>query len=130
MSNKIHWRRTQIGGDTLHHDFCAYVDGNINIARIFRTTLSEGLPIWSVNLVVGHPAFSGMSANRRDAVVCVEEEFARFLKTDDGKQDPQLWPHDHWSGELRILRERNPQRYGILVEDFRSGRAPRRAWSK
>ena len=98
----LEWKRTVIGEKELHHDFCAYVD-NINIARIFRTKMSAGEPVWSVNMQIGLPPFSGISLTRSEAILCLEDELARFLETEDGKEDPQLWPHDQRSAQLRSL---------------------------
>lgn len=50
MSHVLTWRRTQIGGVELRYDFCAYVDGNVNIARIYRDRSAENHTIWSCNM--------------------------------------------------------------------------------
>ncbi|WP_106711793.1 hypothetical protein [Phyllobacterium brassicacearum] len=49
----IAWKRTVIGGEELRYDFCAYVVGNINIARIYRTKDPDGHFVWSVNMTIG-----------------------------------------------------------------------------
>ena len=125
----LQWRRTVIGDDKLRHDFCAYVE-NITVARIFRTKLSESESGWSVNMQVGYPPFNGMSLTREDAILTVENEFARFLETDAGKEDPQLWPHDQRSVQLRQLLHSDPVYYADLLEGLRSGRIQRVGWKK
>jgi hypothetical protein len=123
MAHELKWRRTQIGGVDHLHDFCAYVD-NINVARIYRQKDSEGVPIWSIDLVIGD-GFSGSSLTRREAIIAVEHQLARFLDTERGKEDPQTWPHDQRSVELRSLKLENAERYSALLEDLRNDRVER-----
>lgn len=108
----------------MHHDFCAYVDGNINVARIFRHRDASGQNVWSVNMQIGDA--SGESClTRQDAIEWVEHRFAAFLQTELGKSDPQEWPHDALSAQLRYLRVGDPLAYQTMVGDLRSGRIDR-----
>ncbi|SDP92633.1 hypothetical protein SAMN05428967_4489 [Phyllobacterium sp. YR620] len=119
----ITWKRTLIGGDELHHDFCAYVE-NITIARIYRTTDADNQDVWSVNMQIGN-ATTDTCLTREDAILMVEHRLAHFLKTEAGKRDPQEWPHDQRTMELRSMRQNNPEQYAVVVEDLRSGRVER-----
>ncbi len=118
------WKRTVIGGDELNHDFCAVVDGNITIARIFRSQDSSSQPVWSANMQIGN-ASSEACLSRQDAIGWVEQRFAHFLTTEKGKTDPQEWPSDQRSMHLGYLRQNNPQEYAVLLEGLRSGRVER-----
>ncbi len=121
---QITWKRTKIGGDELRHDFCAHVDGNITIARIYRTTDADNQDVWSVNMQVGSAA-TDTCLTRLDAIQMVEHRLAHFLTTEAGKRDPQEWPHDQRTMELRSMRQHNPGEYAILVGELRSGRIER-----
>ena len=120
---KIIWRRTRIGGEELPHDFCADVE-NVTIARIYRNKDSNGVTVWSVNMQIGDAA-TDSCLTRREAIEWVEHRFAHFLTTEAGKRDPQEWPHDQRTIELRSMRQNNPEQYAVLVEDLRSGRVER-----
>ena len=117
------WKRTEIGGEELRHDFCAYVE-NILIARILRQTISENRVVWTVAMQVGD-AIGSSSQSRREAILCVENEFARFLESDAGKADPQTWPHDQRSMQLRHLKVSDRSACQALLDDLRSGRVQR-----
>ncbi|NTS29753.1 hypothetical protein HQ945_00655 [Phyllobacterium sp. BT25] len=119
----ITWKRTVIGGDELPYDFCAYVE-NITIARIFRNKDSDHLSVWSVNMQIGNAA-TDSCLTRRKAIEWVEHRFAHFSTTEAGKRDPQEWPYDQRTMELRSLRQNNPEQYAVLVEDLRRGRVER-----
>jgi len=120
---QIVWKRTVIGGDELHHDFCAYVE-NINIARIYRTKDSDGRFVWSVNMQIGD-ALSESCLTRQDAIEWVEHRFAAFLLTELGNSDPQEWPHDQLSAQLRYLKATDPSAYRAMLEALRSGHLQR-----
>ena len=124
----INWKRTVIGGEELHHDFCAYVE-NINIARIMRDQDADHSTLWKVHFHIGN-ATSEACLSRREAIEWVEHRFASFLETEAGKEDPQLWPDDQRSAQLRHLRNTDPARYATLVEDLRSARVERICWQK
>ncbi len=49
---KITWRRTVIGREPLHHDFCAYVDGNVSIGRVLLEYESDRKRVWSYNMAI------------------------------------------------------------------------------
>lgn len=120
----ITWKRTVIGGDELGHDFCAVVDGNITIARIFRSQDSVSQSVWSVNMQIGN-ASSESCLSRQDAIGWVEQSLAHFLTTERGKTDPQEWPSDQRSMQLRELKNSDPSKYQAMIEDLRSGRVER-----
>jgi hypothetical protein len=66
-----------------------------------------------------------MSLTRREAILCVEDAFARFLETDLGQEDPQMWPQAQRSIQLRLMMQNDPEQYAVLVEDLRSGHIER-----
>ena len=119
----ITWKRTVIGGDELPYDFCAYIE-NITIARIYRSKDANGISIWSVNMQIGD-ATSDTCLTREDAIQMVEQRLAHFLTTERGKADPQEWPPDQRSMQLRYLKQSDPSAYQAMVEDLRSGRVER-----
>lgn len=123
MTHEIAWRRTVIGGDELHHDFCAVVDGNIAIARIYRAKIANNEVVWSAHMLIGHGGGSSIPT-RRDVISWVEDQLMCFVEAhpDD---DPQEWVPDQRSIELRFVRRSDPERYRLLVEDLRSGRVER-----
>lgn len=117
------WKRTTIGGEELHHDFCAYVE-NINIARIMREKDADHRDFWNVHFHVGD-AVSDSCLTRRDAIEWVETRFVDFLSTEAGKLDTQEWPHDQRSAQLRYLRGSDSSAYREMVADLRAGRLER-----
>lgn len=118
---KIEWRRTHIGGEDLHHDFVAYVDGNINIARILREKDANGNLVWSANVTLFGVPTNEIRQTREDAVRFVEDALAQYLASERGKDDPQMWVQDQRSAQLRYLRERDPERFAELIEELRRG---------
>jgi hypothetical protein len=119
MTHKIAWRRTIIGGDELHHDFCALVDGNITIARIYRAKIANNEVVWSAHMLVGHGGGSSIPT-RRDAILWVEDQFIRFVEA-HSDDDPQEWVPDQRSMELRLVRQADPVAYRQMIEYLRSG---------
>ncbi len=51
--------------------------------------------------------------------MCVRDQFARFLETEDVRTDPHEWPHDQRSMPLRTMREADPARVTELAEQLR-----------
>ncbi len=122
MTHALTWRRTKIGGVELRNDFCAFVDGNVNVARIYKMKRSRSHIVWSCNMSVSGD--SGSVLTRREAIAWVEKRLVRFAAT-NADIEPQAWAPDERSGQLRRLRHENPDAYAELVEDLRCGKVAR-----
>lgn len=88
MKHQITWRRTNLGGEELHHDFCANVDGNINVARILLEHDSERRPVWSCNMAIN--GASATCLTRSEAITWVEMQLDQFIEAHPDA-DPQEW---------------------------------------
>jgi hypothetical protein len=119
MKHEITWRRSIIGGEPLHHDFCACVDGNINIARIMLAYDSDRRPVWSCNMVIGNGA-SETCLSRREAIMWVEIQLRQFIEASPDT-DPQEWVPDQRSIQLRYLKESDPTAYAKMVSALKAG---------
>lgn len=85
MAYEIMWQRTVIGGDALHHDFCAEVYG-ITIARIRRLEHSDLKGMWEYSFQLGHSGFrcgddNGHADTREAAIASIRQRFVAFLAT-------------------------------------------------
>lgn len=77
--------------------------------------------VWSVNMQISGGVSGHWVKTREEAIRKVEEELERFLATDTGKDDPQMWVPDQRSMQLRYLRERDPERFNEMIEALRRG---------
>lgn len=83
MNLTITWKRTVIGGDTLHHDFVAEADGQ-DIGRIMRFQYGQQKGQWSWNFHLGHSDFryrdvAGQVLTRREAVAKIVAAYQDYL---------------------------------------------------
>lgn len=122
MKHQITWRRTVIGGEPLHHDFCAYVDGNVNVARLLLEYDSDRNRVWSCNMAIN--GASETCLTRSEAITWIETQLDDFIAAHTDA-DPQEWVPDQRSIQLRSMRKNDPDEYAILVAALRSGRVER-----
>lgn len=79
----ITWIRTVIGGEPLHHDFCAEADGeNIGRIRMFEHGPQKGE--WEWNFHLGHSDFryrdvGGVELTRQEAIDKIKAAYADYL---------------------------------------------------
>lgn len=79
----ITWKRTVIGGETLHHDFCAEADGQ-TVGRIRRHEHGEQKGEWEWNFHLGHSDFryrnvGGQELTRRHAIEKIVAAYEDYL---------------------------------------------------
>lgn len=120
---KLRWKCSTLASQKVVDDFCAEVE-NVTIARILRTPGPEGETCWTVHFYIGDVA-TDSCPTRGHALNWVKEKFARFLATEQSKTDPQEWPQDQMSVQLRSLRKLDLSAYEAMTDDLRNGRLRR-----
>ena len=122
--------QTVIGGETLRHDFVVMVDGVIiGRIKVIAKGLDEGL--WGWSFLLGHIDFRyrgmyGDAATKQEAAQQVKLWFQEYLETPPLHGgglglEPEEWPPDERSMQLRILRVSNPDLHTKVIEGLRTG---------
>ncbi|NTS29751.1 hypothetical protein HQ945_00645 [Phyllobacterium sp. BT25] len=65
-----------------------------------------------------------MVMTRREAIAWVEKSFERFA-AENPDIDPQAWPADACSGQLRRLQQSDLDAYAQMIKDLPSGKTQR-----
>jgi hypothetical protein len=129
-SYPLTWARTVIGGETLNHDFVVMARGvTIGRIKVIAKGLNEGR--WGWSFLLGHIDFryrgmDGDAATKQEAANLVKLWFQEYLETPPLHGgglglEPEEWPPDERSMQLRILRVNNPDLHIKIIEGLRAG---------
>jgi len=130
---EIIWKPTAIGGEELRYDFCATAEG-VLIGRIVKIDHGPSKGEWTWSCMLGHSEFakgnSSKAASKQQAADEVRAWFGRYLVTPEDRGgglglEPEEWPPDQASIEMKRLRKANQERFRQHIENIRAGKVPR-----
>jgi hypothetical protein len=97
----ITWKRTVIGGQTLHGDFVAEAEGQL-IGRVMKIEDGPQRGTWSWSFLIGHSEFrlgdfNGVEADKQKAADRIKAAFAHYLEFPVEKGGGLGLPPNRWA---------------------------------
>lgn len=131
MTFELEWSKTVIGGETLSYDFCATYRG-ILVGRIRREAAGPQSNQWEYGFILGadvrfHDAgMTGHVEGKQEAADRIKYWMQRYLDTEPAQGGgkglpPEEMPPDQRSGQLRYLKNSDPEAYQDLITQLRTG---------
>jgi len=106
----------------------------VPIGRIIRIDHGPSKGEWTWSFMLGHSDFakgnSSKAASKQQAADEVRAWFERYLVIPEDRGgglgvEPEEWPPDQASIEMKMLRKVNPEKFRQHVENIRAGKIPR-----